>query len=128
LILDASVVVAVILGEPQAASFQEKLIAADEIAIGAPTLVEAGMVLSHRLGPVATALLERFLVELAVVVLPFAEGHWRQAVEAHRRFGKGHHPAALNFGDCLAYASARSAGLPLLAAGEDFSRTDLDLA
>lgn len=128
MILDASAIVAVILGEPEAERLLTKLSTAGEVAVGAPTLVEAAIVLSHRLGPLGASLLERFLVELAVTVLPFEERHWRHAIEASRRFGKGRHPAALNFGDCLAYASARLAGLPLLSTGEDFTQTDLALA
>jgi ribonuclease VapC len=98
------------------------------VGIGAPSLVEAAIVLSHRLGPVAASLVERFLGELEVVVVPFDQRHWRVAIEASRRFGKGRHPAALNFGDCLAYATARVAAMPLLAIGEDFAKTDLALA
>jgi ribonuclease VapC len=128
LILDSSAVVALLLGEPEAENLLPRVAAAAEVAIGAPTLVEATIVLSHRLGPVAASLIERFLGELAVAVLPFDERHWRLAVEASRRFGKGRHAAALNFGDCMAYAVAHAAGLPLLATGEDFARTDLALA
>lgn len=128
MILDSSAVVALVLGEPSAESLVDKLATAGELAIGAPTLVEAAIVLSHRLGPVAASLLERFLGELAVAVLPFEERHWRLAIEASRRFGKGRHPAALNFGDCMAYAIARLAALPLLCTGDDFAKTDLALA
>ncbi|HVT58408.1 MAG TPA: type II toxin-antitoxin system VapC family toxin [Thermoanaerobaculia bacterium] len=128
MILDSSAVVALILGGPEAERLLSRLSATAEVAIGAPTLVEATIVLSHRLGPIAASLIERFLGELAVDVLPFEERHWRQAIEASRRFGKGFHPAALNFGDCMAYASARVAGRPLLSTGEDFAKTDLLLA
>jgi ribonuclease VapC len=121
-------VVALILGEPEAERLLAKLAAAGEVAIGAPTLTEATIVLTHRLGPVAASLLARFLAELSVAVLPFDERHWRHAAEASRRFGKGRHPAALNFGDCMAYATARVAALPLLATGADFAHTDLPLA
>jgi ribonuclease VapC len=128
LILDSSAVVALILGEPEAERLLPRLAAATETFIGAPTLVEATLVLSHRLGPIASSLIERFLGELEVAVLPFEERHWRAAIEASRRFGKGRHPAALNFGDCMAYATARIAALPLLSTGQDFSKTDLLLA
>ena len=128
MILDSSAVVALILGDPEAERLLPSLAAATEMAIGAPTLVEASIVLSHRLGPIAASLLERFLGEVEIAVLPFEERHWRAAIEASRRFGKGRHPAALNFGDCMAYATARVAGRPLLATGHDFSQTDLPLA
>jgi ribonuclease VapC len=58
----------------------------------------------------------------------FGEPHWRAALEAFRRFGKGRHPAGLNFGDCLSYAVARVAGHPLLFVGNDFSCTDIEVA
>jgi ribonuclease VapC len=121
-------VIALLLGEPDAERLLLELSAADEVAIGAPTLAEAGIVLNHRLGPLAASLLARLLAELDVVVLPFEERHARQALAANQRFGKGRHPAALNFGDCMAYATARLAARPLLATGRDFAQTDLPVA
>lgn len=76
----------------------------------------------------SSALLERLLDELGIDEVPFGEIHWREAVDAFRRFGRGRHPAALNFGDCLTYAAATLAGEPLLFVGEDFSRTDVERA
>jgi ribonuclease VapC len=73
-------------------------------------------------------LLASFLQEFEISILPFGVFHWEEASEAFRRFGKGRHPAALNFGDCLTYATAKLAGRPLLFIGNDFSQTDLDLA
>ena len=69
--------------------------------------------------------LERFLTDWNVSVVPFGEDHWKMAIEAHARFGRGHHKAALNFGDCLSYATAKLADMPLLCTGRDFSKTDL---
>jgi ribonuclease VapC len=68
------------------------------------------------------------LDELDIQEVPFGEIHWREAVDAYRRFGKGRHPPALNFGDCMAYAVARPAGEPLLFVGDDFALTDVTLA
>jgi ribonuclease VapC len=73
-------------------------------------------------------LLARFLDELRVTTVPFAEPHWREALDAFLRFGKGRHQAALNLGDCLTYAIAKVAGLPLLFVGDDFDRTDIERA
>lgn len=73
-------------------------------------------------------LLERMLDELVIQEVSVGEIHWREAVEAFRRFGKGVHAASLNFGDCLTYATADLSGEPLLFVGDDFSKTDLDLA
>jgi len=63
--------------------------------------------------------------ELAVTVVPFGETEWQAAVDAFGRYGRGRHAAALNFGDCLAYASAAAAGDTLLFVGDDFARTDI---
>jgi len=127
-ILDSSVIVAISLREPGYEELVSKLQSADTLGIGAPTLTEAGMVLSARLGVEPQALLDRFLRDFGVVPVAFGELHWREALEAFRRFGKGRHPAALNFGDCLSYATARLAGHPLLFVGDDFGRTDIEPA
>ena len=66
------------------------------------------------------------LDELGIQEVPFGEIHWREAMDAYRRFGKGRHPAALNFGDCMTYAVAKLAGEPLLFTGNDFELTDLE--
>ena len=128
MILDTSVVVAIALREPGYEELVAKLRSAETLGIGTPTLTEAGMVLSARLGIEPQALLDRFLRDFGVMPVAFGDLHWREALEAFRRFGKGRHPAALNFGDCLSYAMARLAGHPLLFVGEDFSRTDIETA
>ena len=75
--------------------------------------------------PEQERILIRWLQTLEVMVVPFTELHWHEAVRAYARYGKGRHPAALNFGDCLSYAVASMAKLPLLCVGEDFKQTDL---
>jgi ribonuclease VapC len=127
-ILDSSVVVAIALREPGHEELIEKLRSSDALGIGTPTLTEVGMVLSARLGLEPQALLDRFLRDFGVVPVAFGELHWREALEAFRRFGKGRHPAALNFGDCLSYATAKIAGHPLLFVGGDFPQTDIETA
>jgi ribonuclease VapC len=72
--------------------------------------------------------LARFIEENQVIVTPFTEGHYSLAVSAWLKYGKGRHPAALNFGDCISYATAKAAEMPLLCVGDDFPRTDLTLA
>lgn len=128
MILDSSVIIAIALREPGFEELVAKLRSAETIGIGTPTLTEAGMVLSARLGVEPQALLDRFLRDFGVVPVVFGELHWREALEAFRRFGKGRHPAALNFGDCLSYAAARLADHPLLFVGNDFSQTDIEAA
>lgn len=127
MILDSSAILAVLLAEPGAASLKVKL-KESPARVGAPTLVETAIVLTGRYGWAALDDLGAFLRDLSVGVMPFEETHWLAACEAQRKFGKGRHPAALNFGDCLAYAIAKIAGEPLLCTGNDFPRTDIPLA
>jgi ribonuclease VapC len=127
-ILDSSAIVAVFLKQPGFDELVQKMASQRSAGIGAPNLVECGIVLTARLGRDARPLLLRFLQEFAIQPIPFGEDHWREAVEAYVRFGKGRHAAALNLGDCCAYATARLAQRPLLCTGEDFPQTDLDLA
>jgi ribonuclease VapC len=124
-ILDSSVVVAVFLRETGFEEVIDRLAAAEWIAIGTPTLVEAGMVIHARTGFDARSLLDRFTADFEVTMIDFGVDHWREALAAFRRYGKGRHAAALNFGDCLSYAVAKLAGEPLLFLGDDFSKTDL---
>lgn len=127
MILDSSAILEVLFRGPEHPGVLARMRAAPVLAAGAPTLAETGIVLHARLGEASRGLLERFLDEFGVAEIPFGEIHWREAVEAFRRFGRGRHPAGLNFGDCLTYAAAELAGEPLLFIGEDFSRTDLEL-
>jgi ribonuclease VapC len=76
----------------------------------------------------ARGLVTRFLSETHVNVIPFTDVHFGLALEAWLAYGKGRHPAALNFGDCLAYAVAKYAERPLLCVGDDFAQTGLLLA
>jgi ribonuclease VapC len=128
MIVDSSALVAVFLKEPRFEDLIEKLVRATSLGIGTPNLLECGMVLTARLRRDARPLIFRFLQEFAIVPVPFADEHWREAMEAYVRFGKGRHAAALNLGDCCAYATARLAGQPLLCTGDDFARTDAELA
>jgi ribonuclease VapC len=127
-ILDSSVLVAIALDEPDREAIIARINTTETLAVGAPTLAEAGIVISARAGTDATELLGQLVATADVTVIDFTDLHWREAVSAWLRFGKSRHPAALNFGDCLSYATARVAGQPLLAKGEDFSKTDIRLA
>lgn len=128
MILDASAVAAIFLQREGHEQLIRQCAEAGRLAIGAPTLAELETDLGRRLGIDVYPLLARFLQEFEVSVLPFAEMHWRAAADAFRRFGRGRHPAALGFGDCLAYATARLTQQPLLTASPRLARTDLDLA
>ncbi len=128
MIVDSSVLVAIALDEPERHELVAKINGADAVGIGAPTLVEAGIVLSARAGSEASNLLADLVDVSEAVVIEFGDAHWREAVSAWWRFGRSRHPAGLNLGDCLTYAVARVAGEPLLAKGDDFAKTDLALA
>ena len=125
MILDSSALIAVIMTEPGSEAILAKIRAAALAGIGAPTVVETAMVLWRRLDGDPMPLLTELLGEMDVEVIPFSEKHSRVALDAFMRFGKGRHPAALNFGDCLTYAVASIADQPVLYAGSDFAQTDL---
>lgn len=121
---DTSALVAVVLGEPDAEHFLAAL-RSDSVAISAVSFAEACIVSEARQGPDAGRDLELLVAGVVDRVVPADHAHARAAMDAWRRFGKGRHPASLNFGDCFAYAAAALANLPLLFKGEDFSQTDI---
>jgi ribonuclease VapC len=126
-IVDSSVVVALLLREPGYEPLLERLAGEEDAGIGAPTLTETGIVLGAKLGVPGRSLVARFVQESRLVVIAFSELHWPVAIDAFQRFGKRRHPAGLNFGDCMTYATARLAAEPLLCLGDDFAKTDLEL-
>jgi ribonuclease VapC len=128
MVLDSSAIVAIHLREPGHERLIERIDAAEVVVVGVPTLLETAMVLTARLGQDARPMLFAFLRRLEAEVVPFNEEHLDAAATAFIRFGRGRHPAALNFGDCMSYAVASVAGMPLLFAGEDFKRTDISQA
>lgn len=127
MILDSSVFVAILGRETGYRVFAEVVRDADTVAVGAPTLVETEIVLVGRLGSRGNPLLRNFVLDEAIEVIAFGDEHWKEAGRAFRQFGKGRHPARLNLGDCLTYATAKVAREPLLCLGDDFAQTDLTL-
>lgn len=95
--------------------------------MSAVTLVELGIVLEARLGPIAATKIDRFLRDARIEVVPVDRAQVDHALEGWRRFGKGNHPAALNLGDCFTYALSSVTARPVLCVGDDFTRTDLDV-
>lgn len=128
MIIDSSALVAIVLQQPEANDLLRRMRDASSLSIGAATLLEAGIVLSARLQDDARGLLARLLQESGIVVLDVTEAHFGVAMDAWLRYGRGRHPAALSFGDCLSYALAVVAGEPLLCVGDDFPQTDCVLA
>jgi ribonuclease VapC len=124
MILDTSAVVAIVMKEPGYEELLQRMASSDP-AIGTATLAETAIVLFAQLQRDARSLLARFLSEASIAIVPFGESHYGATVDAWLRYGKGRHPAALNFGDCLSYAVARLANEPLLFVGDDFAQTDI---
>lgn len=123
--LDSSALIAILFAEPNYLDLVDRILEADHVRVGAPTLVEAGIVFAGRRGARSAESVEGLVRELNVTIVPFGEAEWHVAMEAFRRFGRGRHAAALNYGDCLAYATARTARDTLLFVGDDFSKTDI---
>jgi len=122
-VVDSSAVMAVLRQEPGHERVAELMRSSSPRLMSAPTAVELGMVVGSRTQDFG--LWQRLLREAAIDVVPFDERLAGRAVEAFRRFGKGRHPAGLNFGDCCTYALAEERGLPILCVGDDFRHTDL---
>ena len=122
--VDTSAVVAIVADESDARILSEALAAADERVISAGSVLELTMI-GARIAADAIALVEDALTQLRIVVEPFDGEQLRIAQRAFVTYGKGRHPAALNFGDCFAYALAKSRRIPLLYKGDDFARTDV---
>jgi len=125
MVVDTSALLAILQDEPERRSFNEALESADSRLVSVATLVEISIIIESRYGAEGLRdldlLIERAGIELVSVDVEQA----RAARSAYSRFGKGRHPAALNFGDCFSYALARVLGEPLLFKGDDFSQTDL---
>lgn len=125
MILDSSAIVCMIAEEPGHTRLLDAVADAPTVAIGAPTLVEAEMVMIGRSGATGRDRVARFIEQNKVLEIPFGEAHHRVATDAFIRYGKGRHPARLNYGDCMTYATATLADHPLLFTGDDFAKTDL---
>ncbi len=128
MIIDTSAVLAILLGEPDAGRYEDAIAAAWPRRMSAVGLLEAAMVVESRGGAAAGHELDVLLEKAAVELVPVTSEQAIAARRAWRRFGKGNHPAGLNFGDCFAYALADTMGEPLLFKGGDFTRTDIAAA
>jgi ribonuclease VapC len=125
MVIDASAIIAILFDEPERARFAAAMEAAALRLLSAVTLVEATMVVEGRKGPRAVRLVDRFVEEGEVEVLPVTIEQAELACGAFRAFGKSRHAAGLNLGDCFAYALAKASGEPLLFKGNDFAQTDV---
>jgi ribonuclease VapC len=129
MVIDSSALIALLLAEPETARFVAAIATTSRRLVGAPSYLEAAIVMVSRSGPTAQEKLDRLLTDLAVEIVPFTRDQATLAIAAFRRYGKGTgHVAALNFGDCFTYALAKLTGEPVLFKGNDFARTDIGIA
>lgn len=129
--LDASAIVGIIADEPEAGSLLQRIESGDVSYVSALSIWEAARALSRKREwsiDEAESIVLRFAEGIAAIHIPIDEHIGREAVRAHADYGKGRHPAALNMGDCFAYACAKTLGVPLLAKGDDFPQTDIKMA
>ena len=121
--VDTSALMAIVRGEPQADVCIAALDAEDEILISAGTLAEALIVSARRNLGVEMA---RLVDELGFEIVPVTPASARRIAQAYEHWGRGMHPAALNFGDCFAYEVAKEHACRLLYVGDDFAQTDIE--
>lgn len=127
-VIDSSALLSIVLGEPDAERFAQRLVEPVRKVVNAVTLFEAAVAAERRGGLEARDRLDRLVTRVGPEVVAFDFQLLGWARDAFRRFGKGRHAAALNLGDCIAYATARHTVLPLLFKGSDFERTDVERA
>ncbi len=126
--IDASALVAIITREPDWRPLMERVEGADALTTSSIAIYETALAIARKKGlPPERALrsVARFTRRYDVEIVPVGAVEGRAAVDAHARYGKGRHPAALNMGDCFAYACAKLSGAELLYKGGDFDATDL---
>ena len=128
MIVDSSAVLAILFSESDARRHAGAISAAAPCRMSVANVLEASIVAERRAGDTAARELDALLESAEVELVPVTVEHLNEARRAWRRFGKGNHPAALNFGDCFAYALAKATGEPLLFKGGHFSRTDIEAA
>jgi ribonuclease VapC len=124
MVIDTSALAAIFFHEPEREAFRDAIVTASSRLISAATILEAGMVIEGRRGGGAGREFDLFVVRAQIKIVPVDAELADLARSAWRKYGKGRHPAALNFGDCFSYALAKATGEPLLAKGTDFAQTD----
>jgi ribonuclease VapC len=128
MVVDTSALLAVFFEEPEAEAFARAIAGADKPRMSAGNLLEAGIVADNQTDPRTGRQLDALIANFRLRIEPVTEEQVRLARQAYVDFGRGNHPAGLNFGDCFAYALAKDKGEPLLFKGDDFTRTDVEPA
>ncbi len=125
MVIDTSALLAILQDEPERRTFSEAIEAAETRSMSAATFVETSIVIESRYGPAGLRDLDALIATAAIAVVTVAADQAQISRAAFSQFGKGRHPAGLNYGDCFAYALAKALGEPLLFNGGDFARTDV---
>jgi ribonuclease VapC len=128
MIVDSSAMIAMLFEEPEGHRIDAAIARSAVRRISSAGLLEASMILQSRRGADGVRDLNLLVAQFRIEIVAFTESQARLAREAFKRYGKGRHPAQLNFGDCMAYALARETGDELLFKGTDFSQTDIATA
>ncbi|MGA2535285.1 MAG: type II toxin-antitoxin system VapC family toxin [Terracidiphilus sp.] len=128
MIVDSSAILAILLEEPEGHLLDVAILKRDDPRMSAAGLLEASMILQSRRGTDSVRDLDLLIVRFKIQIVPFTESQARIARRAFERYGKGRHPAQLNFGDCMSYALAKETGEELLFKGTDFGQTDIAVA
>ena len=128
MVIDTSALLAILLGEPEAASFSQAIAGDSKRLVSSLSALEAAIVIHSRKGPTGLRELDLLLHSVSATIVSLDADQVLLARSAYEKYGKGHHPAALNLGDCCSYALSRSSGEPLLFKGNDFSQTDIVVA
>ncbi len=128
LVVDTSAIVAILYNEPEAKLFFDRISQMNEVWLSSVSKVETMMVLTTRFKALAAPKFAGFCEMLSVNIAPIDDELANMAIAAFLRYGKGRHPAGLNFGDCFSYALARKMDVPLLYKGNDFCLTDIACA
>ena len=125
MIVDTSALLAILFADDDAERYADALAGAEERLISVANYLEAAIVVDSQIGVLGGRQLDALILRSEMRVEPVTRAHADIARQAYLDFGKGNHPAGLNFGDCFAYALSKSTGLGLLFKGDDFSRTDV---
>jgi ribonuclease VapC len=125
MVVDTSALVAILQDEPERRAFNEAIESAETCSMSTATLVEVSIVIESRYGAGGIRDLDHFIAKAGIILVPVDVDQAQLARRAFGQFGKGRHPAALNYGDCFSYALARALGEPLLFKGSDFALTDI---
>ncbi len=126
MVIDSSVLVAILLNEPDKLDFIKAIDTTNSRNISAASFVETSLVIASRYGAKGTTELDTFIARAKIHIRTVDKSQALIARQAHQEFGKGNHPARLNFGDCFSYALAKYLGQPLLFKGKDFLQTDIN--